>query len=82
MYWYYCKRKRTVLLGAGRNLELTKYCVTFWKTYKIVYVNMKNLKFPLNEKSRVQDSVSSTSAAAVKAEHSHFSISVTVLGSN
>lgn len=72
MYWYYSKRKLTVFLRACKNLELTKYCVTSQKKYKMLYVNMKNWKFPLNEKIQVQDSVSSTSAVVVKAECSHF----------
>lgn len=72
MCWYYSKRKLTVLLRAGKILELAKYCVTLQKTYKTSYVNVKNRKFPLNEKIRVQDSVSSASAVVVKAECSHF----------
>lgn len=58
MSWYYSERKLTVFLRAGKNLELTKYCVTLQKTYKMLYVNVKTRKFPLNEKIRVQDSVS------------------------
>lgn len=69
MYWYYSKRKLTVFLRAGKNLELTKYGMALQKTYKMLYVNMKNLKFPLNEKIGVWDSAFSTPAVV---ECSHF----------